>query len=84
MSGIKVHDTPSRVAAEAGKVVVDGPDGVAVSLTPEAAVETGSRLISAAAVAHGDDAITRGRARSSTPIGAQSNVIKRERTSTKV
>jgi len=25
-------------------VIVDGPDGVAVSLTPEAAIETGERL----------------------------------------
>lgn len=41
----KVHDEPSLVSSEEGEVIVDGPDGVAVSLTPEAAEETGERLI---------------------------------------
>lgn len=41
----KVHDEPSSVASQDGEVIVDGPDGVAVSLTPEAAEETGDRLI---------------------------------------
>ena len=44
----ELYDDPSNVAAEQGEVSVDGPDGVAVSLTPEAAVETGGRLIDAA------------------------------------
>jgi hypothetical protein len=35
-------------AAEAGEVMLDGPDGVAVSMTPDAANETGRRLIEAA------------------------------------
>ena len=39
-----LYDDASKVAAEDGEVVVDGPDGVAVSLTPEAAIETGERL----------------------------------------
>ena len=39
-----IHNEPSDVAAEQGAVVVDGPDGVAVSLTPEAAIETADRL----------------------------------------
>ena len=34
--------------AEAGIVILDGPDGVAVAMTPEAAAETGRRLIAAA------------------------------------
>lgn len=42
------HRSPSQVTAEQGEVHVDGPDGVAVSLTPEAAEETGRRLIEAA------------------------------------
>lgn len=43
------HSTPSEVNAEDGEVVVDGPNGVAVSLTPEAATETSHRLRSASA-----------------------------------
>ena len=53
-SGVgKTYDDPSRVGAENGEVTVNGPDGVAVSLTPEAALETGDRLIASAAEAHG-------------------------------
>ena len=37
--------------AEEGIVVLDGPDGVAVSMTPGPAEETGRRLIDAAAQA---------------------------------
>ncbi|WP_157218452.1 hypothetical protein [Flavisphingomonas formosensis] len=47
----KVHAHPSRVSAEKGVVMVDGPDGVAISLTPEAARETADRLAEAAAMA---------------------------------
>ena len=49
----KTHDEPSTVAAEEGAVVVDGPDGVAVTLTPEAAAETSDRLLDAATMAAG-------------------------------
>ncbi|MEA3044348.1 MAG: hypothetical protein QOH47_2186 [Sphingomonadales bacterium] len=41
----KLYDTPSEVTAKDGKVVVDGPDAVDVSLTPEAALETSQRLL---------------------------------------
>ena len=44
---------PSKVAAEDGLVFVDGPDGVAVTMTPEAAEETSQRLLQAAAQALG-------------------------------
>ena len=37
MSHEKVHDTASHVSAEHGEVLVDGPDGVSVSMTPDAA-----------------------------------------------
>ena len=47
------HDEPSEVDAEEGEVIVDGPDGVAVSLTPEAADETSDRLLKGAAKARG-------------------------------
>jgi len=39
---------PMRVQMVEGEVVVLGPDGVAVSLTPEAAEESARRLIDAA------------------------------------
>jgi len=48
-----LFDEPSEVSAEQGQVVVDGPDGVAVSLTPEAAAETSDRLLDRAAEAAG-------------------------------
>jgi len=48
-----VHDTPSEVTAEEGEVMMDGPDGVAISLTPDAASETSERLLFGAAKARG-------------------------------
>ena len=48
---MKPYDRPSDVVAEEGEVLVDGPDGVAVSLTPRAAEETSRRLFDAAAEA---------------------------------
>ena len=47
------HETPSDVTAEEGEVQVDGPDGVAVSFTPDAALETSDRLFKGAAKAQG-------------------------------
>ena len=43
---------PGSVSVEHGQVMLDGPDGVAVAMTPEAALETGRRLIAAAERAH--------------------------------
>jgi hypothetical protein len=51
----KIYDEPSKVDAQDGTVIVDGPDGVAVSLTADAALETGGRLIDAAALARGQE-----------------------------
>jgi hypothetical protein len=51
MESVRTHSEPSDVNAEAGEVLVEGPDGVAVSLTPDAAEETGRRLIIAASQA---------------------------------
>lgn len=45
------HDRPSDVVAERGDVHIDGPGGVAVSLTHEAAAETSNRLARGAAMA---------------------------------
>ena len=49
----KVYDQPSKIAADQGIVIVDGPDGVAVSFTPRAAEETSDRLLRGAVEAHG-------------------------------
>ena len=51
MQSVSVFAQPSEVNAEEGDVLVEGPDGVAVSLTPEAAEETARRLVNAAAEA---------------------------------
>lgn len=42
---------PGIASAEAGLVILDGPDGVAVTMTPDAAAKTGHSLVSAAEVA---------------------------------
>jgi hypothetical protein len=44
----EVYGTPSEVSAEQGEVILDGPNGVAVSMTPGAARETSERLSRAA------------------------------------
>lgn len=42
---------PGVAAAENGVVTLDGPDGLVIAMTPEAAAETGRRLIAAAEIA---------------------------------
>ncbi len=49
---IEPHDQPSDVSAEEGEVQVDGPDGLAIAFTPEAAEETSQRLLLGAMAAH--------------------------------
>lgn len=49
----KIYEEPSEVEAVDGNVVVDGPDAVAVLLTPDAALETSDRLLFGAAKARG-------------------------------
>lgn len=48
MESVHSHPQPSDVIAEKGEVLVEGPNGVAVSLTPDAAEETGRRMMKAA------------------------------------
>jgi hypothetical protein len=38
----------TKVSAKGGHVILDGPDGVNVRMTPEAAAETGHELINGA------------------------------------
>lgn len=45
---VEAHGQPSDVVAEEGDVIVEGPDGVAVTLTPDAAEETARRMMAAA------------------------------------
>lgn len=47
----ELYSTPGKAVAEAGYVLLDGPDGVAVTMTPDAAALTGRELIRAAAEA---------------------------------
>lgn len=51
MNSTRLHYEPSVVTAEEGEVMMDGPDGVSVSLHPDAAEETARRLMTAAAEA---------------------------------
>lgn len=51
MDSNRPNDQPSDVTAEAGEVHVDGPGGIATSFTPDAAEETGRRLMGAASEA---------------------------------
>ena len=51
MSPNAPHGQPSLVTAEGGEVNLDGPDGLATSFTPDAAEETGRRLVDAASEA---------------------------------
>ena len=49
----KVYDTPGEVKVEGGNIALEGPDGIGVLLTPEAALETSDRLLDGATEAHG-------------------------------
>ena len=41
-------DVPGIATAEGGLVLLDGPDGIAVTFTPQAAESTGQNLLAAA------------------------------------
>jgi hypothetical protein len=51
MARLEPEAVAGKATAEAGVVLLDGPGGVAVAMTAEAARETGRRLITAADVA---------------------------------
>ena len=47
------YDETTKVTAEDGEVILDGPDGVDIKITPEAADQTADNLIKGAAKAAG-------------------------------
>ena len=49
----KVYNEVTKVTAKDGEVLLDGPDGVDVKVTPEAAEETADALIAGAVQANG-------------------------------
>jgi hypothetical protein len=53
MSPHRPEAKPGVATAEQGLVLLDGPDGTAVAMTPEAAEATGRSLIAAAEEAAG-------------------------------
>jgi hypothetical protein len=46
-------DIPSEVTAEDGEVLMDGPGSLAISFTPDAAIETSQRLLDGGLTAQG-------------------------------
>jgi hypothetical protein len=44
----KTENQAGEAQAENGVVIIDGPDAVALSMTPEAAAQMGQRMIDAA------------------------------------
>lgn len=57
---VQVHDVPGRATNEGRVVLLDGPDGTALSLTPAAAEEMGRQLIRAAEKARHAELVERG------------------------
>ena len=53
MGDDKLYDKATKVTAKDGEVILDGPDGVNVKVTPEAAEETAINLEDAAVEARG-------------------------------
>ena len=57
---VQVHDVPGRATNEGRVVLLDGPEGTALSLTPDAAEEMGRQLIRAAEKARHSELVQRG------------------------
>jgi len=52
---IRIQNEPSDVCHEHGIVLIDGPNGCAISMSPRAARETARRMIDAADAALHDE-----------------------------
>ena len=61
MSNKELFDEPTEIQAVDGTVELDGPDGVDVAMTPEAAEETADRMFRASAEAAGQRRLNRNR-----------------------
>jgi hypothetical protein len=59
-AGPEPETQPGIATAEGGLVFLDGPDGVAATMTADAAAQTGQSLIDAAAIAARQDASAEG------------------------
>jgi hypothetical protein len=55
----KPHNIPATATAELGEVMLDGPDGLAMSFTPEAASKSAAAMAQAANKAHRQNQATR-------------------------
>lgn len=62
MGSKELFDEATEIKAVNGEVELDGPDGVDVALTPEAAEETADRMFRASAEAAGQRRLIRDRA----------------------
>jgi len=47
MEPLHAEAQASQVVADAGNIIIDGPDGVAITMSPDAAEETARRLMAA-------------------------------------
>lgn len=45
MEPLKAEAQASHVVADAGNIIIDGPNGVALTMSPDAAEETARRLL---------------------------------------
>ena len=55
MEPIMAHRQASGVVAEDGNIIIEGPDGVAVTMSPDAAEETARRLLRAVSEVRGEN-----------------------------
>lgn len=44
MPSVRPHDTPTQATAEEGEVMLDGPAGLSLSLTPKAARQSAKEI----------------------------------------
>ena len=59
MGSDKLYDEATEVTATNGEVFLDGPDGIDVKVTPEAAEQTADNLVEGAVKARGQRRLSR-------------------------
>ncbi|MFN3726596.1 MAG: hypothetical protein ACK4SZ_09855 [Allosphingosinicella sp.] len=55
MEPVAAQGQASDVIAEEGNIIIEGPDGVAVTMSPDAAEETARRLLRAVSEVRGEN-----------------------------